>query len=81
MSSIETLREFLGWCTVINMGWLIVTSVFLGPMRGMIAGIHSKMFGLSEDDLLRSYFGYVAQYKIAVIVFNFVPYIALVLMT
>ncbi len=81
MSSIDTLREFLGWCTVINMGLVIVTSVFLGAMRGMITGILSKMFGLSEDDLLRSYFGYVAQYKIAVIVFNFVPYIALVFMT
>ncbi len=81
MSSMETLREFFGWCTVINMGLLIVASVFIGPMRGMITGILSKMFGLSEGDLLRTYFQYVAHYKIAVVVFNLVPYIALVLMT
>jgi len=81
MSSLETLRAFLGWCTVINMGLLIVASVFAGPMRGMMTGIHGKMFGLGEDDLSRAYFQYVANYKIAVVVFNLVPYIALVVMT
>jgi hypothetical protein len=81
MSSLETLRAFLGWCTVINMGLLIVASISVGPMRGMMTGIHGKMFGLSEGDLLRAYFQYVANYKIAVMVFNVVPYIALVLMT
>ena len=42
---------------------------------------HGKMFGLSEADLSRQYFQYVANYKIAIVVFNLVPYIALVLMT
>ena len=45
MSSLETLREFLGWCTVINMGVLIIVAIFAGPLRGAIAGIHAKMFG------------------------------------
>ena len=81
MSSLETLRAFFGWCTIINMGLLMVTSVFVGPMRAMVMGIHGKMFGLSEGDLLRAYFQYVAHYKIAVVVFNLVPYIALVIMT
>ena len=81
MSSMETLRAFLGWCTVINMGLLLLASVFAGPLRGMSTGIHGKMFGLSEADLSRQYFQYVANYKIAIVVFNLVPYIALVLMT
>ncbi len=79
MSSLETLREFLGWCTVINMGVLIIVAIFAGPLRGAIAGIHAKMFGLSEADLSRAYFQYLAQYKIAVLIFNLVPYIALVI--
>jgi Zn-dependent protease len=81
MSSLETLRTFLGWCTVINMAMLILASLAIGPMRGLMIGIHGKMFGLSGDDLSRAYFQYVANYKIAVVVFNLVPYIALVLMT
>ena len=80
MISLETLREFLGWCTVINFVMLLIASIAVGPMRGMIVGIHGKMFGLAEADLHRAYFEYVANYKILVVVFNLVPYVALVLM-
>ena len=79
MSSAETLREFLGWCTVINFGMLIIASMFVGPLRGAIQGIHSKMFGLNEEQLTAAYFQYVANYKIAILVFNLVPYLALVI--
>ena len=79
MSS-ETLQQFLGWCTAINVALLAVTTLAAGPLRGAVQGIHARMFGLSEDDLKRAYFQYVAQYKIAVIVFNIVPYIALLMM-
>ncbi len=77
MNSLETLRTFLGWCSVINIGVLIITSLALLVMRGTVAKIHSRLFGLSEEDLARAYFQYLAQFKIAVIVFNLVPYIAL----
>jgi hypothetical protein len=77
MNSMETLRAFLGWCTAINMGLLILASIFLVLMRGSISTIHTKMFGLSEADVSREYFQYLAQYKIAIIVLNLVPYIAL----
>jgi len=78
--SVETLQQFLGWCTAINVALLVVVALMVGPMRGAIQGIHARMFGLSEDDLKRAYFQYVAQYKIAVITFNLVPYLALVMM-
>tara|TARA_B100002003_G_scaffold78069_1_gene73067 strand:- start:284 stop:469 length:186 start_codon:yes stop_codon:yes gene_type:complete len=57
---------------------LLIVSMFAGPMRGLIQGMHTRMFGLSEEDLSRAYFQYVAQYKIAILVFNLVPYLALV---
>ena len=79
MSSLETLREFLGWCTVINMGILLIAAIVAGPMRGVVSGIYAKMYGLSEADLSRAYFQYLAHYKIAIYVFNLVPYIALVI--
>jgi len=77
MTSIETLAAFLGWCTAINMGMLILASVLLGLTRGSISKIHAKMFALDEADLSRAYFQYLAQYKIAFFIFNLVPYIAL----
>jgi hypothetical protein len=35
------------------------------------------MFGLSEDALSRAHFQYLAQYKVAIFVFNLAPYLAL----
>ena len=80
MSSIETLTVFFGWCSAINIGLLILASIFLALMRGWATKIHGGMFGLGEADLVRQYFQYLAQYKIAIIVFNLVPYIALKIM-
>ena len=80
MNSLETLTTFLGWCTVINIGMLTFAAIALGFMRVPVTKIHAKMFDLNEADLSRAYFQYLAQYKIAVIVLNLVPYIALKIM-
>lgn len=80
MNSLETLTTFLGWCAVLNIGMLTFAAIALGLMRAPISQIHAKMSGLSEADLSRAYFQYLAQYKIATIVLNLVPYIALKIM-
>ena len=77
MNSTETVTEFLGWCTVINFGLLLLATLVLTGMRGRIVQIHERMLGLNEEDLLRAYAQYLAQYKIAIIVLSLVPYIAL----
>ncbi len=77
MESLDSLTRFLGWCSVINLGILIFASLAVTLMRGQLLSIHGKMFGLGEADLSRAYFQYLAQYKIAIFVFNLVPYIAL----
>ena len=80
MISIEALTEFLGWCSVINIGVLMVAAFVLVVVRKPIAKIHAKMFGLDEADLSLLYIQYLGNYKIAIIVLNLVPYIALKLM-
>ena len=80
MGSSETLREFLGWCTLINVGFLVFSSLVMMLMRGPISRLHGKMFGLGEEDISRAFYQFVAQYKIAIILFNLVPYLALVIM-
>ena len=81
MNTIETLTTFLGWCTAINFGVLIVTAIVLVFMRGCVSKIHGKLFKLNDEALSRAYFQYLGQYKIAIIVLNFVPYISLKLMS
>lgn len=75
--TIEALTELLGWASVLNIAVLMLSTVTLIAMRGVISNIHSKLFGLDEQDLGRAYFQYLAQYKIAIIVLNIAPYIAL----
>ena len=75
--TVHILREVLGWCAVINMGLLLFSAIFVVLLRGPISRIHAKMFNLDESDLSLAYFQYLAQYKIAIIVFNIIPYFAL----
>ena len=75
--TIDILREVLGWCAVINIGLLIFLAIFMVFLRGPISRIHAKMFNLNESDISLAYFRYLAQYKIAIIVFNIIPYFAL----
>lgn len=75
--SIEQLTQFFGWCSAINFGVLIVTSIALVLLKSSVSKIHSRMVGVPESDLPALYFQYLAFYKIAIFVFNLVPYIAL----
>ncbi len=80
MNSLATLTEFLGWCTALNLGVLVVAAIFASLMRGTMVNVHGKLFGLGKEDLSRQYFQYLAQYKIAIFVLNLIPYIALKIM-
>jgi len=73
----EALTELLGLASTINIVVLMFSTLILIVMRESITKIHSKLFGLDEKDLGRAYFHYLAQYKIAIIVLNIAPYIAL----
>jgi hypothetical protein len=77
----EQITTFLGWACTINIAILALSTLSLIAMRGWVTGIHARLFGLDEKDLGRAYFQYLAQYKIAIIVLNITPYIALKIMT
>ena len=77
MTDINTLTEFLGWCSVINVSVLFLSTIALAVARKPVSCIHSKIFGVSESDLPLTYMQYLGNYKIAIIVLNIVPYIAL----
>jgi hypothetical protein len=81
MTDINTLTGFLGWCSVINISVLFLSIVVLAVARKPVSVIHSKIFGVSESDLPLTYMQYLGNYKIAIIVLNIVPYIALKIIT
>jgi len=80
MNTIEIMREFLGWCSVINSGRLMLSAFLVVLLRNQISYIHTKIFDLDERNIPQAYFQYLAQFKIIIIVFNIVPYFALMIM-
>jgi hypothetical protein len=81
MNSIDTWAEFFGWCTVINLGIYLLTVVGLTLFRSMVLRMNARMFSISEEDVARVSFQYVAAYKLAITLLCFVPYVALKIMS
>lgn len=75
--TVEILTTFFGWCTLINIGILIFSTVMLLIFKKPIANIHAKMFGVNPELLPPIYMKYLAAYKILIITFNIVPYVTL----
>lgn len=73
-------REFFGWCLVVNVAFLAVSTFGMVVGREQITGIHARMFGVDDKALPAVYFRYLAYFKIAVIVFNLTPYVVLHIM-
>ena len=75
--SIEQLAVLLGWSTVLNFGVLILTAIMLTLFRKLVHGIHTRMSGLSADELNKLYFQYMVNFKILWILFNLTPYLVI----
>ena len=74
----KTLLRTLGWCTVINYVILMVWFVVFFVAHDWLRELHTRFgFHLSPDQFdFANYFG-MAIYKIGIMLFNLVPYLAL----
>lgn len=80
MNPLATAATFFGWASLINIVLLMVVVLALLLFRCPMAKLHGKLFGVREAELPALYFQYLANYKLLVIIFNIVPYIALKIM-
>ncbi len=81
--SIETLATFFGWCTVINIGLLLLVVVLTAIVNkeGFPFDLISRIFGITKEEVRATHFRVFQQYRLAIIIFNFVPYLAIKIMT
>ena len=75
--NIEIIRGFLGWCSVINIGIMMLQTILIIVLRKALVKMHGKMFDLDEKFIMQACYQYLGQYKVAVLVLNIVPYFAL----
>ncbi len=80
MNSIQTLATFFGWCTVINIVFIVIVFALSNFLHDFIGRVMAKIFGVSEQAAKETLLRVLMQYRVAVIVFNLVPYIALKIM-
>ena len=81
MNNIDNLTTFFGWCSVINIAVLLFSTLLIIVLKEPVSKIHVKLFGLEQSRVSEAYFRYLGHYKIAILMFNVAPYIALKMMT
>ena len=76
---IQTLTKFFMWCTIINLGLLILTSIACIFLADFSYRMNNRFFSISRETFNIAVFSFIALFKIVVIVFNIAPYIALLI--
>jgi hypothetical protein len=75
--NIQTLSDFLMWCTVINFSFLLLWSSILVAAPNFIYGIQRKFVSLTKEQFELFFYGFLAFYKVLAIFFNLVPFMVL----
>jgi hypothetical protein len=75
--TMDQIREMLGWCTVINVVLMLVSWVIMLKLRAWAYSIHSKWFPITEQQFNVVVYSFFGLYKVLVIVFNIIPWIAI----
>ena len=75
--TIEVIRGALAWCTVINWGLLLWWFLFFILAHDWIYRFHRKWFDVSVDKFDAIHYAGMGIFKIGIILFNLVPYLAL----
>ena len=67
----------LAWCTVINMGLLIGWFLIFFFAHDWIYRFHSKWYQIPQDRFDAIHYAGMVLFKILILMFNLVPYLAL----
>ena len=76
---IATIRAFFLWCTIINAGLLVLSFLLCVSAGDWIYRMHSRWFPISRESFNVAIYSFLGLFKIFVLAFNLVPYLALVI--
>ena len=77
---IHILEQFFFWCMVINSGIYLLTVVAVMTMRDFLCTIHMKLFHMDREETLRAVQKYLGNFKLFITVFNFTPWVVLLIL-
>ena len=79
--NIESLTQFFMWCTVINVAIYIVWVLFVLLAPDFVYRLQTKWIPISRETFNVMMYSFMGAFKVVIIVFCFVPYLSLVIMS
>jgi len=77
--NIQTITTFFMWCTVIDGAILILWTLMFALIPDLIYRIQSRFFPIHRETFNAVMYGFLGLFKLLFLVFNLVPYLALLL--
>ncbi len=79
--SIEILKDFLLWCSIINIVLMLLWFLFFVFAHDFIYRMHGKWFKIPVEKFDTIHYAGIAIYKMCIFIFNLIPYFALLIVT
>jgi hypothetical protein len=73
---ITIVRAFFMWCTIINVALMILTFLISAFAGDWAYKMHSKLYPISRETFNVAIYCFLGLYKIFIIMFNLIPYVA-----
>ena len=78
---IETVRDFFMWCTIINVAILALSFLLCAGLGDWIYRMHGKWFPMPRETFTVVLYSFLGVYKLMIIMFSLVPYVAILIMS
>jgi hypothetical protein len=75
--TIDIIRDCLFLSSLMNIGLLVLAALIYRFGRGFVYRIHGRWYKVPEESFNTVFYGGMLFYKICILVFNIVPYLAL----
>jgi len=76
---IQTLTSFFMWCTIINTGILVFLALIYLLAPNLTYRLQSQWIPVSRETFDVVFYSFIGLFKVLVLVFNVVPWIALLI--
>ena len=76
---IQTLTSFFMWCTIINVSMLLFLALIYLLAPNLVYRMQSRWIPISRGTFDVVFYSFIGFFKVVVLVFNVVPWIALLI--
>ena len=76
---IQQFYDFFFWCLIINAGIYLLVAIAWMAFRNFYTRILTKTLAVDEATIANGVFTYLGNYKLLITIFNFTPWLALLI--